>query len=69
MNTYTTKQGDMWDAIAYTQLGSASHTDQLMAQNQQYLGYYAFPAGIVLELPEITETVSPLLPPWKQVTT
>ena len=27
--TYTTVQGDMWDSIAYKQLGSTSYTDQL----------------------------------------
>ena len=40
MATYTTKQGDMWDAIAYTQLGSVSYTDKLMNLNQQYREYY-----------------------------
>lgn len=66
--TYTTVQGDMWDSIAYHQLGSESYTDKLMNLNQQYLDYYTFPAGIVLNLPEpIAEGVSNSLPPWKQV--
>ena len=31
--TYTTVQGDMWDSIAYKQLGSTSHTDKLLNSN------------------------------------
>lgn len=65
--TYTTIQGDMWDSIAFSQLGSVSYTDKLMALNPQYLGYYTFPAGIVLKLPDAIESVNETLPPWKQV--
>lgn len=69
MKTYTTIQGDMWDSIAYRQLGSMSQTDQLMNLNQQYRDYYIFPAGIVLTLPdsESVDAVSETMPPWKQV--
>lgn len=68
--TYTTVQGDMWDSIAYRQLGSVAHTDLLMRQNLQYHDIYIFPAGIVLELPEVnaaTDSAEDTLPPWKQV--
>ena len=51
-NTYTTIQGDMWDSIAFSQLGSEAYTDRLMNLNPQHLGYYTFPAGIVLKLPD-----------------
>jgi phage tail protein X len=67
---YTTVQGDKWDSIAYRQLGSVSHTDLLMRQNLAYHDLYIFPAGIVLELPEInatTDGTADTLPPWKQV--
>ncbi len=67
MRTYTTVQGDMWDSIAYTQLGSVDYTDKLIAANLRYREYYTFPAGIVLILPEIKEKVNTSLPPWKQV--
>lgn len=67
MNRYETVQGDMWDSIAFAQLGSVSHTDKLINLNQQYRKYYIFPAGIVLTLPEITPEASNTLPPWKQV--
>ena len=64
---YTTVQGEMWDSIAYTQLGSVSHTDKLMNANLQYRDIYLFPAGIVLTIPEVKERASSLLPPWKKV--
>lgn len=65
--TYTTVQGDMWDSIAYAQLGSTSHTDKLMNANLRYREYFIFPAGIVLILPEVKESVNSTLPPWKKV--
>ena len=34
MKTYRTVQGDMWDSIAFTQLGSEAYTDRLMNLNQ-----------------------------------
>ena len=67
MKTYTTVQGDMWDGIAYTQLGSVNHTGALMQQNLRYVHYYTFPAGIVLTIPDIGDDESDVLPPWKKV--
>ena len=67
VKTYVTVQGDMWDSIAYAQLGSTDHTDKLMNANLRYREYYTFPAGIVLVLPEIPKSTSDTLPPWKQV--
>lgn len=67
MKTYTTVQGDMWDSIAYAQLGDVAHTDKLINANLQYREFYTFPAGIVLVLPEIRNMVSSALPPWKKV--
>ena len=65
--TYTTVQGDMWDSIAYKALGSVTLTDKLMMANRQYLHLYTFPAGGVLDVPEIKpESVSEGLPPWKK---
>ena len=67
MKTYITKQGDMWDAIAYAQLGDVMHTDKLMNANQQHIKTYIFPAGIVLNLPEVSNNEPDELPPWKKV--
>ena len=67
MKTYTTVQGDMWDRIAYQQLGSENYTDKLMTLNSQYIGTYIFPAGITLNLPDEQDSVSTKAPPWKKV--
>ena len=67
MKTYTTVQGDMWDMIAYKQLGDTAYTDKLMRLNSKYIGYYIFPAGITLNLPDIQTSVASSSPPWKKV--
>lgn len=64
--TYTTRQGDMWDAIAFRQLGSTRYTDRLMNLNQKYRMLYTFSAGIVLTLPEPEKNLLTALPPWKR---
>lgn len=66
MKTYTTKSGDMWDSIAYSQLGSTSYTDLLINANLQYRDVYIFQSGVVLTLPEIERKISNQLPPWKR---
>lgn len=55
LKTYTTKQGDMWDGIAFSQLGDTVYTNALIEANLQYRDYFSFPAGIVSTLPEKTE--------------
>ncbi len=64
--TYTTVQGDMWDSIAYTQMGDTAHTDKLMRANARYLGFYVFPAGIELTIPEADTPGGGDAPPWKR---
>ncbi len=68
MSTYTTKQGDMWDTIALSQYGSISDVDTLMMANTGYIGTYIFPAGVVLDIPEIQDDEgipNESLPPWQ----
>lgn len=60
--TYTTVQGDRWDSVAYKQLGSCAYAPNLMAANPQHLGYFVFPAGIVLTLPDTETQTSSTLP-------
>lgn len=67
MKTYRTVQGDMWDSIAYSQMGGTNYTDQLMNANQRYREYYIFPAGILLTIPDTVEPASDSLPPWRKV--
>lgn len=68
MGTYTTVQGDTWDAVAHRQLGGAEHTGELMAANRAHWGRVIFPAGVVLTLPEKTaaERFDVTMPPWKR---
>lgn len=66
MKTYTTVQGDMWDSVAQTQMGSAAYADRLMLANLRYLEYYIFPAGVELTIPETAAPVSDAAPPWKR---
>lgn len=65
---YITKQGDMFDSIAYNELGSESFTDALMNANTDYHKAYIFSAGIELTLPDVSNIVpNEDLPPWRRV--
>jgi len=64
--TYTTISGDMWDKIAYEQMGSVLHLDTLIKANVKYAALFVFPAGIVLAIPEAEDEVNMELPPWKR---
>ncbi|SHG90483.1 tail protein X [Tepidibacter thalassicus] len=63
---YTTVLGDMWDTIAYKTLGDEKYTDKLIKNNLQHRHTAIFPAGIVIDIPEIEVEVSAKLPPWKR---
>ena len=62
---YTTRTGQQWDEIALEVYGDEEHADVLMQANPQELGIYQFPAGVVLNTPELTEEQSTELPPWR----
>lgn len=64
--TYTTISGDMWDKIAYEQMGSVLYTDKLIRANAEYAALFIFPAGVVLSIPEVEDEPSMELPPWKR---
>jgi phage tail protein X len=64
--TYTTVQGDHWDAIAHSQMGSTKYTDALVRANQAHIGMFVFPAGVVLTIPEVEEKTDITTPPWKR---
>lgn len=64
--TYSTISGDMWDGIAYEQMGSSFYADKLMKANPQYLNYYIFPAGIELVIPAVEEETVADVPIWKR---
>ncbi len=65
-NTYTTISGDMWDKIAYEQMGSVLYTDKLIRANTEYAALFVLPAGIVLTIPEVADEANMELPPWKR---
>jgi phage tail protein X len=66
--TYVTIQGDMWDSIAYSQLGDYKFADALMEANTDYRNVYVFSAGVRLVIPDVeTIKTNNRLPPWKQV--
>ena len=64
--TYTTVQGDVWDAIARKQYGTEKAMNVLLEANQDYKDTVVFSAGIVLTLPEYTAPSPDALPPWRR---
>lgn len=55
-NTYTTKQGDTWDMIAYRVYGDVKYTGWLMQNNSPHLDVFVFGAGVILQTPELPES-------------
>ena len=46
--TYTTRQGDTWDKIAYQVYGSEQYAGWLMQNNFSRLDIFVFDAGVLL---------------------
>ena len=64
--TYTTKQGDAWDLIAFLVYGDASYTGWLMAHNFPHLDTFVFGAGVVLQTPEPpADDQAATMPVWR----
>ena len=67
MKTYTTKNGDTFDLIAYQQLGSCQYVEKLINANRQFVDVYIFDAGVELVIPDIDdEKKTKKLPAWRQ---
>lgn len=67
MREYITKSGDMWDLIAYEQLGSSRYTGELLDANRDKLEHFIFSAGVKLKIPDTDTAVNrSLLPPWRR---
>lgn len=65
---YTTKQGDMWDYIAYLVYGDEYKMPVLLEANQRYNDVYIFEAGIKLWCPELSileESEDEEVPEWR----
>ncbi len=54
---YTTKEGDMWDFIAWVVYQDELKVQELMQATENYgiLEYYIFPAGVKVWCPAIEE--------------
>ncbi|MEG2177014.1 MAG: phage tail protein [Oscillibacter sp.] len=67
--TYTTKQGDAWDAIAAQVYGDSKYTGWLMQNNFPALDIFVFGAGVVLQTPEPPEDdAASNVPIWRTET-
>lgn len=61
---YVTKLGDMWDKIAYEQMGSENYMGELIQNNYDLIDYVVFPSGIEINIPDIDDTQTEL-PSWR----
>lgn len=68
MAKITTISGDTWDILAKRQYGNENYMDVLINANLSHRKTVIFPAGIVLNAPDIDEEdlVYDDLPPWKR---
>lgn len=62
---YITNQGDTWDKIAYNVYGNELYADKLILANIKYVGFFIFPEGIVLSVPEVEDEVEENVPEWR----
>ena len=54
-STYTTRQGDTWDLIAFQVYGDVKYTGWVMQHNFPSLDTLVFDAGVVLNTPALPE--------------
>ena len=64
--TYTTVAGDLWDYIAYREMGSCQYMNLLIDANRQYADTAVFSAGTVLNIPDVEKKAAYAAPPWKR---
>ena len=65
MKQYRTVQGDTWDLIAKKQYGDEKKLDILMMNNFSLLNYVVFPAGILVDFPELPDEAQQGWPEWR----
>lgn len=64
-STYTTKEGDQWDKIAKEVYKDEKYLDYLIENNLEYIDIFQFPAGVILQTPDLPESKVSDLPPWR----
>lgn len=64
--TYTTVQGDTWDAIAKKTLGDEYRMVELIEANAKRCETVIFSGGIAITIPEVDTKDTLDLPPWKR---
>lgn len=64
--TYVTQSGDTWDLIAYRIYGNERCMSDLIEANIDLRNTVIFTADIKLRIPEISNPVPAVLPPWKR---
>lgn len=62
---YVTSEGDMWDKIAYEQMGSENFMGELIRNNDDLVDVVVFPSGIKINVPEVDDTQTDL-PSWRR---
>ena len=63
---YKTVQGDMFDYIAFKEMGDCLHTQNLLRANRDKLYNFDFNAGVDINIPTVTNTQDINLPPWRK---
>lgn len=64
--TYQTRQGDMWDSIAFELYGSELGAAKLLQANPRHADIVVLPAGLTLTVPDYKAPKISLLPPWRR---
>lgn len=65
MKKYVSKSGETWDVIAFEQMGDCKYTELLINANRAHIENFIFSAGVELVIPEIDNTTTVALPPWR----
>lgn len=66
MTTYSTVQGDTWDAISFKAYGEEEHVTYLMRANPDHIQTAVFSGGVTLVIPPYPVGQASGLPPWKR---
>lgn len=63
---YITRQGDMWDSIAFHECGSEYAIKELLKANPKHIHTLVFSKGVELVIPDIQTKRKSVLPPWRR---